>query len=285
MKAGLIGENIAASLTPTMHEAEAKAIGFDYSYQRIDTTEEPYRGRPLRDILDEAQARGFAGLNVTHPFKVEAAGLMDELSTSARDLSAVNTVVFRDGQKVGHNTDYVGFCSAMQRDFVGLGLNRVLLLGAGGAGKAVALALVDQGVGELEIFDLDQAKARELAGRLKSLRPTAIIRPLDEVSKSAPDGVVNATPLGMQSHPGMAIDPALLQPNTWVGDIVYFPLQTQLLTRAKAHGCPVVTGAGMAVFQAVESFALITGRSPDPGRMQTHFDKAQAATPKPHTLA
>ena len=224
-------------------------------------------------------------MNITHPYKVEAVELMDELSGTARALGAVNTVVFQNGQRIGHNTDYTGFRSAMRRDFTGFQQNRVLLLGAGGAGNAVALALVDQGVRELEILDLNRAKAVDLSQRLKALRPTAIVKAVDELRPCGLNGLVNAIPLGMASHPGMGIDPELLDQNTWVADIVYFPLQTELLARAKAHGCAVVTGAGMAVFQAVASFALITGHSCDSARMQRHFDNALKSAASQRALA
>ncbi len=279
MKAGLIGEGIAGSLTPAMHEAEGRAQGLDYSYARIDTATERWRGRPLADLLRMAEEAGFSGVNITHPYKEQVVEMMHDLSGAARDLQAVNTVIFQGGRRIGHNTDYIGYRSALRRDGTDFDLENVLLLGAGGAGSAVALALVDQGVRKLDILDTNTAKSDALARKIRALRPTTAVRHVTAPELRDLDGVVNATPLGMQGHPGMALDPALLSSRCWVADIVYFPLHTRLLRRAGAHGCAVMTGAGMAVFQAVASFALFTGRDPDPTRMQRHFDAISAQQP------
>ena len=278
MKAGLVGQGIAASLTPAMHEAEGKAQGLDYSYVRIDTSTSPYDGVPLAAIVDEAEQKGFAGLNVTHPFKVAAAALVDELSGAAAALGSINTIVFRGGKRFGHNTDYSGFRSALTRDLRGADFRQVLLVGAGGAGAAVALALVDQGVGSLLIHDKDSDRARTVARRILDERPRANVLALGSETAlpfAGLDGVINATPLGMSAYPGVALDVLELPKSCWVADIVYFPLETALIAQARMCGLRVMSGAGMAVFQAVGSFGLFTGKAANAERMTEIFHRLQ----------
>lgn len=275
MKAALIGHGIAASLTPDMHMAEARAQGFAYDYQRYDTATPEFRALALAQMLDRARAEGMAGVNVTHPFKIEAAGLMDELSDTARLLGAVNTVLFRDGRKIGHNTDYVGFRSALRRGLPMAPIRRVLLIGAGGAGGAVSLALIDQGCEELVLSDRNLDAAEALAQRIKVARPrvsVSVVKSAEVATPATLNGVVNATPMGMDSHPGMALDPGILAPGCWVADIVYFPRQTALLQAARARRLRTMDGSGMAMFQAAAAFHLITGRVASPERMAGSFD-------------
>jgi shikimate dehydrogenase len=201
---------------------------------------------------------------------------LDALSDNARAVGAVNTVVFRDGRRTGHNTDLWGFAESFRLGLPDAATGHVLLLGAGGAGVAVAHALADCGVTRLSILDRDAGRAETLA------RQVAVNRPGCDAAATAdaaalfagdrPDGVVNATPVGMAKLPGTAIDTALLRPDQWVADIVYFPLETALLAAARATGCRVLPGSGMAVFQAVRAFELFTGRPACPDRMKATFD-------------
>ncbi|UWQ04923.1 shikimate dehydrogenase [Aliiroseovarius crassostreae] len=276
MKAALIGQGISGSLTPDMHMAEARAQGFDYDYLRIDTETAPYTGQSLRALLDRAADQGLAGVNVTHPYKSQAAEVMDDMSDTARLLGAVNTVLFQDGRRIGHNTDYVGYRSALRRGLPHAQITRCLLIGAGGAGSAVALALIDQGTEVLFILEQDRPKAEELKGRLNVARPRVIVNVVDvfaAVQSERLDGIVNATPMGMAAHPGMALDPTGLQPGSWVSDIVYFPRRTALLARAEELRLRTMDGSGMAIFQAAAAFHLLTGRTASPNRMCEHFEK------------
>ena len=272
MKAGLIGHGIGQSLTPAMHEAEGRALGFDYSYQRFDTGEEPWSGMSLPDILDHVEASGFAGVNVTHPHKTEVGAYLDHMEGPAQDLNTVNTVVFRNGKRVGHTTDYSGFREAMQRTGVALSGKPVAQFGAGGAGTATSLALLDEGV-DLSIVDVDLSRAEALVARLKEVRPNAQVRavPGSDIDLQAMSGAVNATPLGMKAYPGMAFDPANLPDDAWVADIVYFPMNTALLQAARARGLQAFSGGGMALYQAVFAIELITGHTPDAERMADCF--------------
>ncbi|MEC3863213.1 shikimate dehydrogenase [Mesobacterium sp. TK19101] len=275
VQVGLIGHGIQKSRTPKMHIDEGAAQGLDYRYALIDTA---LNDAPLADLLDRAEQAGFNGVNVTHPFKQAVMGYVDVLSSSARSVNAVNTVVFRDGKRFGHNTDYWGFAEACRRNLTGAATGRVLLIGAGGAGGAVANALVDFGVGELLICDrnstaasllVDQLNARVGAGR------TGLVPDATDAMTGA-DGIVNATPVGMASHPGTPLPPDLLEPAQWVADIIYFPLETALLAGARARGCRTMDGSGMAVFQAVRAFELFCGLTADPSRMRATFDRFDA---------
>lgn len=279
MKAALVGDGIRASLTPAMHMAEAAAQGFSYEYEMFDTTEAPYAGRSLADIVAEARDAGLAGLNITHPFKIEAAGLADRLVGSARELGTVNTLVFENGETVGYNTDYVGFRSALRRFLPAARMGHVLLAGAGGAGRSVALGLIDQGVDRLTILEQDTQRGEQLLTLLKRLRPNANVKAVSDcepVDFNSLSGFVNATPMGMASHPGTAIDPVAVKQHTWVADIVYFPQETTLLARAKMRGCRVMNGSGMAIFQAVAAFQLLTDTPADADRMVASFQALHA---------
>ena len=158
----------------------------------------------------------------------------------------------------------------------GAACDHVLLLGAGGAGAAVAHALLDSGAGRLLVFDIDTLQAEGLVGRLKTRFQTGRAeRVTDLVAAAAKaDGIVNTTPVGMAKLPGMPIEPKLVTARHWVADIVYFPRETELLRRARALGCRTLEGAGMTVGQAVRAFELFTGLVPDRAAMAAHFEAA-----------
>ncbi|MRH19559.1 shikimate dehydrogenase [Rhodovulum strictum] len=283
--AGLVGRGISRSRTPAMHMAEARAQGLAGEYRLLDTDMPGWRGMDLAAILSAAEAGGFDGLNVTYPFKVEIVALLDALSDNAAAVGAVNTVVLRGGRRVGHNTDLWGFAEGFRRGLPDACRAHVLLVGAGGAGAAVAHALADCGVARLSIHDSEGARAAALADRLRQTRPGLVAAAVDDIAAlfaaDRPDGLVNATPMGMAALPGMAVPADLLDPALWVADIVYVPLETALLRAARARGCRVLDGSGMAVFQAVRAFELFTGRPADPARMRATFETFDTDTPRP----
>ena len=272
---GLVGCGISKSRTPAMHMEEAKAQGFRCDYRLLDMDDDIRAGLSLSAMLDHIEAEGYAGINVTYPYKVQVIPLLDELSHNAQSVGAVNTVIFRDGKRLGHNTDFWGFEQSFKTGFAEVKRDHALLIGAGGAGGAVAHALLDCGVKRLSIHDTEPGRARELADQVRGKWPDIevnAITSLDDLfTNDHPDGVVNATPMGMAKLPGSALPRTFLTPNLWVADIVYFPLETQLLKDAKAAGCRVLPGSGMAVYQAVRAFELFTGRPADPVRMKAAF--------------
>jgi shikimate dehydrogenase len=270
---GLIGAGIQSSLSPSMHEREGAAQGFRYTYRLIDLDVLGLTAAALPDLLASAERQGFAGVNITFPCKQAVIEWLDELSPDARAIGAVNTVLLGDGRRIGHNTDCSGFAEGFRRTMGDIRRNRVVLFGAGGAGAAVAHALLTLETQKLVLVDVDPARAGDLAkalcARFGAGRALALQDPAAAIAGA--DGVVNATPVGMAKFPGLPLPAELLSPHLWVADIVYFPLETQLLREARARGCRTMPGAGMAVFQAAGAFRLFSGVEPDADRMLAHF--------------
>ncbi|WP_237568673.1 shikimate dehydrogenase [Mycolicibacterium lacusdiani] len=284
---GLVGQGVGPSLTPALHMAEGRANGLDYVYRTIDLNAVGLAPERIGDILTWARTLGFDALNVTHPCKQAVIPHLDALDDEAAALGAVNTVVFRgrragaqrpgdgEGGAVGYNTDAPGFRTGFAEGLPGATTGSVVLLGAGGAGAAVGHAVLDLGAEHLTIVDLDVDRAAALAGDLAARHREARVdaSAFDKLSVLVPhaDGVVHCTPTGMADHPGMPFDAALLRSDLWVADIVYRPLNTALLTAARAAGCRTLDGGHMAVHQASIAFELITGITPDADRMSRHF--------------
>lgn len=271
--AGLIGAGIQGSSSPRIHEEEALAHGLNLTYRIIDFNE-PKRDRSfLENMLLAAESLGFKGLNITHPYKEDAFKLMDTLSEDARNIGSINTIVFKDGKRHGDNTDWSGFSENLKANLPDIKLDIVALIGTGGAGLAVAYALLKMGVGELRLFDTDKNKAEKLAEKLKESLPgcTVIVAEDTIAALKNADGLVNATPIGMDGIPGTPVEVNLLHKSLWVADIVYFPLETQLIKAARAKGCRTVSGGGMAVRQAAASFQQFFDVEPDVDRMIYRF--------------
>jgi shikimate dehydrogenase len=271
---GLIGAEIQGSRSPAMHMREADAQGLRLVYRLFDLQAAGHSHEDLPRILDAAEATGFAGVNVTHPFKQRIIPLLDELSAEARQIGAVNTVLFQKGLRIGHNTDWSGFAESFTRTLGEARTDKVVQIGAGGAGAATAVAMLHLGCRDLTIHDSSAERAFDLVARLAGDFPNARLTALSDAPIEAleeADGLVNATPIGMDGHPGMPVSEDWLRGEMWVADVVYFPLETQLLRAAKARGCATLNGGGMAVFQAARAFDLFTGRSADRARMVKDF--------------
>lgn len=271
---GLIGSGIQRSLTPAMQEEEARHHGLRLHYQRIDLDRTGAGVDELPVLLRAARTMGFAGLNITYPCKQAVLPLLDELSDEAAAMGAVNTVVFRDGRAIGHNTDGSGWAWGVLRALPDADLSRVVLLGAGGAGAAIAHALLKQlGARQLVVNDREPRKAAALAETLNGLYGAgrAVAESDPAAALTGATGLIHATPTGMDKLPGLPLPQPLLRPDLWVSEIVYFPIETALLTAARALGCRAMDGGHMAVGQAVGAFRLFTGREPDPTRMDAHF--------------
>lgn len=273
---GLIGDGVTPSLTPAMHEREGAAHGLLYLYRPIDLVVLGLAPESVGELVRAARNLGYNGLNITHPCKQLVIGHLDEVDENAARLGAVNTVVIgTDGRTVGHNTDFSGFLTAFRAGLPDAALGHVVQLGAGGAGSAVAYALLTAGVARLTIVDLDPARAGERAAELAALFPAASVTAGTTAALATllaeADGVVHCTPVGMAAHPGTPFDTSLLSPLHWVADIVYRPIETQLVREARAIGCRVLDGGRMAVGQAVDAFRIFTGLEPDAERMRAHF--------------
>ncbi|MFC4587048.1 shikimate dehydrogenase [Sphaerisporangium corydalis] len=272
---GLIGSGIGPSLSPPLHEREADRHGLRYLYRLIDIAELGLAPEAAGDLVRAARRLGFTGLNITHPCKQTVIGHLDELSPDAEMLGAVNTVVFDGERATGHNTDWTGFAESFARGLPEAATRRIVQLGAGGAGSAVAHALLTLGADQIALVDARPERAGALAARLSRRfgEGRAVAAGTDRLPAllAGSDGLVNVTPSGMAAHPGPPLDVDLLTPALWVADVVYRPLETGLLRRARALGCRTLDGGGMVVFQAAHSFRLFTGYEPDTERMLGHL--------------
>ncbi|QIK63648.1 shikimate dehydrogenase [Leucobacter viscericola] len=271
---GLVGTGVTPSLTPPLHMAEGRAQGLQYVYRPIDLTALELDLQDLRLVLNWAEMLGFDALNITHPCKRDVIQFLDDVDPVAKALGAVNTVLLTAEGRIGYNTDTTGFERAFRTGLSGAATDRVVMLGAGGAGSAVGDALLRLGVAHLTIIDLDRERADEVATNLTGRHSAAVQSGgFDDLEKALAnsDGIVQCTPIGMHNHPGTPFDVALLRPEHWVADIVYRPLETELLRAARAKGCRTMHGGLMAVAQAADTFQLVTGRDPDLERMQAHF--------------
>lgn len=274
---GLIGEHIQNSRSPEMHMREAASQHVRLAYKLFDLAEPNYEKTDLARMLDAVESAGFSGVNITHPFKQQVTAVVHELADDARQIGAANTVLFREGKRIGHNTDCSGFSESFRRQLPGVHMNKVVQLGAGGAGAASAMAMLKLGCGCLAIFDVEASRAQDLVDRYRDTPLQKHIKVASDLATELAnaDGVINATPIGMERHAGSPLPPELLRSEMWVAEIVYFPLETQLLRDARERGCRTADGGQMAVFQAALAFELFTGRRADRERMLTEFNNIQ----------
>ena len=270
---GLIGSGLDGSLSPSMHEREGEQQGFRYMYRRIDLAKLKVTLSALPDLLRAAEQMGFTGLNITHPCKQEVIQYLDELSDEAANIGAVNTVLFRNGKRIGYNTDGRAFVDSFRSELRDANHDSIVLMGAGGAGTAIAHSLQNQMNTSLTILDEDAGRAESLCNVLNKAYGAGKARATENLVQAiaTADGFINATPVGMEHSPGSVLSQDLVRGDLWVADIVYFPLDTELLRIAQAGGCRVMNGGGMAVRQAAAAFTIFTGQKADVVRMQEHF--------------
>jgi shikimate dehydrogenase len=271
--AGLLGAPIAQSAAPAMHENAGDALGLRCHYQLIEVA--GANREELKLLLEGVRRLGFAGINVTFPYKEAVLDLLDELSPGAALIGAVNTVIVRDNRLIGHNTDTTGFARAVSPLVTASSHGPVAVIGAGGVGKAIAFALAGLGVTDLRIFDCERAKAAQLAAKLEGQAKATVSPNVEDVLRGAV-GVVNASPVGMLPSTGTPVPDHLLDAGLWVADAVYSPLWTPLLTAAKAKGATVMTGRELAIYQAADAFELFTGVVPSTTEMGIAFDSVMA---------
>jgi len=271
---GLIGAGIQRSLTPAMQEEEARQHGLRLHYQLIDLDQTPDSVQQLPALLSSARIMGFAGLNITYPCKQALLPLLDGLSPEAEAMGAVNTVVIRGGRMVGHNTDGAGWAWGFRRDHPHANIDCVVLMGAGGAGSAIAHTVLGMGATQLRIVDTDSKRAAALVAALNSRYGAGAVS-MPNIAEALVDatGLIHATPTGMDKLPGLPLANALLRRSMWVSEVVYFPIETELLKAARAAGCATVNGGTMAIGQAVGAFELFTGLRADATRMEQHFHR------------
>ncbi|RXG93479.1 shikimate dehydrogenase [Bradyrhizobium sp. C-145] len=270
---GLIGAPIAHSASPAMHERAAEALGLRGHYQLIEVAGADATG--LRMMLEGVRRLGFAGVNVTYPYKEAVVPLLDALAPGAAAMGAVNTVVVRDGRLTGHNTDTTGFARAVA-PLLAPSANAVAVIGAGGVGKAIAFALASLDVTDIRIFDSEPARAEKLASLLARQGGARMAGSVEDALDGA-TGLVNGTPVGMLPNRDTPVPAALLRADLWVADAVYSPLITPLLAAAREKGARIMTGRELAIFQAADAFELFTGLAPSTEIMGEAFDTVMAA--------
>lgn len=252
--AGIAGWPVSHSRSPRLHGFWLRRHGIDGAYVPL-----PIEPAHFADAIRGLARAGFAGANVTIPHKRAAFALCDSLDHAARRAGAVNTLVFQDGRVAGSNTDGGGFLENLRAAGVDPAAGPALLLGAGGASRAVAAALLDLGV-PVQVANRTRERAEALARELPGLRVLDWEARSDAVAGAAL--LVNATSLGMQGHPPLALDLHAAAPSMAVCDLVYVPLETRLLAEARALGLCCVDGLGMLLHQAVPGFEAWFGVRP-----------------------
>ena len=264
---GLIGDNIANSQSPRLHRLAGAQTGRRVIYDQLVPAE---RGQPFDALFEWVRDNGYRGVNVTYPYKERAAGMVTVDDPLVRGIGAVNTVVFDAGGPHGFNTDYSGFIAAYRRVRGGAAPGPVLMIGAGGVGKAVAFGLVALGLTELRIADRDLPKAKALAAALSVASPGLVTHTGTDAAALAAgvSGIINCTPVGMVGYDGTPLPSAHLAGAEWVFDAVYTPVDTQFLQDAAAADLQVISGYELFFGQGVDAWAIFTGLPLDEARMR-----------------
>lgn len=273
---GVIGWPIAHSLSPAMQNAALRQAGLDYSYIAM-----PVAPECLEEAVKGLKSLGFRGFNVTIPHKTAILPMLDEIDEDAAMVGAVNTVVREGSRLTGYNTDVTGFVGALRDKGFDLRGRRAVLLGAGGAARAVVWGLLKEGVAAVSLGVRNVAKAQALVERFQDRQPvTAFDWQSDAFRRelAAADLLVNTTPLGMYPRVGECppVDWSCLGREVLVYDIIYTPGQTRLLQTAAERGLPVLNGVPMLVGQGAAALRLWTGRDADQTVMRQALEKALA---------
>jgi shikimate dehydrogenase len=258
---GLIGDNIAASQSPRLHVLAGRLCGLDVSYERLVPAQ---MGRSFEEIFAWCGPEGFAGINVTYPYKERVTTFVHVEDPAVAAIGACNTVIFGKPVPLGANTDHSGFMRAFATSFGTEKPGRVAMAGAGGVGKAIAFALAGLGCAQLTIFDTDRSRAEPLVNELQASfsMPVQIAGTIEEAMAGA-DGLVNCTPLGMVGYGGSAFPAPLISKPRWAFDAVYTPVDTQFLMACKSAGAAILSGYELFFFQGVDAFRLFTGAEVD----------------------
>jgi shikimate dehydrogenase len=259
---GLFGYPVRHSFSPAMHNAAFKKLGLNSVYLAFDV-----KPSQINDAVKSIIPIGLGGVNLTIPHKERVLTYLDRLDSRARLIGAVNTIVRRDGQLVGYNTDGIGLVIALKKD---LRLNpkgkSIFILGAGGAAKAIAIQLASQGAAQIILTDLIYRRAQDLSLKIRHSFPACRVRVSSsetrKISKNIKDCnlLINATPVGMKNSDPLLVDSDSLSPHLAVYDLIYNPSETKLLRSARLKKLKVANGLGMLLYQGAASFELWTGR-------------------------
>ncbi len=276
MQCRLFGKNITRSKSPYFHNELAKHLNIDLNYQlnSIDSGDIDEFKSQAKQLFSNT----ITSSNVTYPFKEIAIEVADKLDISAQRIGAANTLIKRDGKIIAYNTDYSGFKKAYEKTRSEKP-GKVVLIGCGGVGKAIAIALVDLGVEELTLFDMDENKSGQLASQIAKENvnvSTSNQSNLESNIKSA-TGLVNCTPVGHYATPGIPVKAEWISTQSWVFDAVYTPIDTEFLLCAKSKNIETISGFELFFNQAIDGFCLFTGTKPSEEQLQqfreSHFSQ------------
>lgn len=258
----VIGNPIEHSLSPPMHNAAYKQLDMDYVYVAFKIEKED-----LSHLIESAKTMGLLGLNVTIPYKTDIIEYLDEVDDTARRINAVNTISFRNKIAKGYNTDGTGAVKSIEK-YTTLENKRVLVLGAGGASKAITFTLLNHGIKSLTIANRSKDNALQLINNLKKQTGFEAIDFVDiqqaDMILDDVDIIINTTPIGM--YPNVDVDTPIktdkINETHVVMDIIYNPLETRLLKEAKSNGATTVSGTNMLINQGITAFEIFTGKTP-----------------------
>lgn len=258
IRLGLIGDNIAASQSPRLHQLAGELVGRKVTYERVVPRA---LGLDFDATFAHCASAGFVGVNITYPYKERAALKVKIDDPLVSSMGAVNTVLFKPEGIFGFNTDYTGFITAYQRVRGTAHPGRVLMIGAGGVGKAVAFGLIKLGVEEITIVDHDHAKAQALCETLKNVQPSLNASAGTDASHMASgvEGIINCTPVGMVGIGGSPLPKEAMAGAQWAFDAVYTPVDTLFLQDATAAGLSIISGYALFFHQGVDAWFLFTG--------------------------
>lgn len=276
IRLGLIGDNIAASQSPRLHRLAGRQNGRRVVYDSLIPREQ---GLEFDALFARVAAGGYRGVNVTYPYKERAAGKVAIADPLVAAIGAVNTVRFDVGGPLGFNTDHSGFIAAYRRVRGSAAPGPVLMIGAGGVGRAVAFGLVALGMDDIRIADRDLPRAQALAAALAAARPglrTSAGTDAEALATGA-SGLVNCTPVGMVGYGGTPLPRAAMAGAAWVFDAVYTPVDTPFLTDAAAAGLAIVSGYELFVGQGVDAWAIFTGLPLDEARLRAELAAGEDA--------
>ena len=267
VRLGLIGDNIAQSQAPRLHEQAGRMLGIPVSYDRLVPSD---MGRDFEAVFALARDRGFRGLNITYPYKERVVPLVAVPDPQVAALGAVNTVLFTPDGPQGHNTDWSGFIAAYRHVLGDRPPGPVCLVGAGGVGKAVAFGLLSLGLEEIALVERDLSKAEALARGLAAASPGLRVRVTGNVADGTggASGIVNCTPVGMVGHEGTPVPRPLLRGARWAFDAVYTPVETRFLADAAAEGLTVISGWELYFYQGQHAVSIFHGRGIDERRLR-----------------
>ncbi|PKR58665.1 shikimate dehydrogenase family protein [Thalassospira lohafexi] len=263
LKLGLIGKGISRSQSARLHVLLGRMCGMDVSYDYLDSDQ--IEDFDLIKQLTTCSEKGYAGVNVTHPYKTSARKLITPRKRLPAALGAVNTVVFREDGWRGDNTDFVGFMRGYKKQFGDAKPGTVLQLGAGGVGLASAFGLRGLGADKILVHDKDITRGEELVATLTAADAQAEFVSAENLSDAvrSADGLINCTPVGMNQYPGCPFDVDLLGGQKWAFDAVYTPVETAFLRTATKSGIEVMTGFELFFFQGIEAFEVFSGAEID----------------------